>query len=183
MTPPSAIEPHAELFPHGADIGVRGIGPTRAAAFEQAAVALTMAVTDRRACVARDRRDHLRGAGRPLSAARLAERADLRNGVRRMVFGRFEVSIDGGRLQGRAWGEPSTGRGTRRRSNRRAPPSRPEGRTAGRRHLGRAVHRRRLRQEVTDGPLASAAGVPDRVAARAAGRDARAGGDLRRARR
>jgi SHS2 domain-containing protein len=39
MTTPageSAIESHAELFPHGADVGVRGIGPTRQAAFEQA---------------------------------------------------------------------------------------------------------------------------------------------------
>jgi hypothetical protein len=40
MTTPageSAIEPHAELSPHGADIGVRGIGATLQAAFEQAA--------------------------------------------------------------------------------------------------------------------------------------------------
>jgi hypothetical protein len=41
-----SIEPHAELFPYGADVGVRGIGPTRACAFEQAALALTSAVTD-----------------------------------------------------------------------------------------------------------------------------------------
>jgi tRNA nucleotidyltransferase (CCA-adding enzyme) len=41
-----AVEPHAELFPHGADVGVRGVGPTCASAFEQAALALTMAVTD-----------------------------------------------------------------------------------------------------------------------------------------
>jgi hypothetical protein len=40
MTTPageSAIELHAELFPRGADVGVRGIGPTLQAAFEQAA--------------------------------------------------------------------------------------------------------------------------------------------------
>jgi tRNA nucleotidyltransferase (CCA-adding enzyme) len=49
MTKPakeSPVEPHAELFPHGADVGVRGIGPTSDAAFEQAALALTSAVTD-----------------------------------------------------------------------------------------------------------------------------------------
>ena len=43
MTKPiqrSPIELRAELFPHGADVGVRGIGPTRDAAFEQAALAL-----------------------------------------------------------------------------------------------------------------------------------------------
>ena len=35
-----------EHFPHDADIGVRGYGPTMAAAFEQAALALTGVVTD-----------------------------------------------------------------------------------------------------------------------------------------
>jgi SHS2 domain-containing protein len=41
-----AIKSHAELFPHGADVGVRGVGPTRNAAFEQAALALISVVTD-----------------------------------------------------------------------------------------------------------------------------------------
>jgi tRNA nucleotidyltransferase (CCA-adding enzyme) len=35
-----------ETFEHGADIGVRGFGPTREAAFEQAALALTGVVTE-----------------------------------------------------------------------------------------------------------------------------------------
>ncbi|MBT9569000.1 MAG: multifunctional CCA addition/repair protein, partial [Thiobacillus sp.] len=35
-----------EHFPHQADMGVRGIGPTLAAAFEQAALAMTAVVTD-----------------------------------------------------------------------------------------------------------------------------------------
>ena len=34
-----------EHFPHDADVGIRGFGPTAAAAFEQAACALTAAVT------------------------------------------------------------------------------------------------------------------------------------------
>ena len=54
MTTPAegyVVEPRAELFPHGADVGVRGIGPTRQAAFEQAALALTSAVTGP-ACIA-----------------------------------------------------------------------------------------------------------------------------------
>jgi len=37
---------HWEHFPHGADIGVRGIARTRDAAFAQAAVALTAVVVD-----------------------------------------------------------------------------------------------------------------------------------------
>jgi tRNA nucleotidyltransferase (CCA-adding enzyme) len=38
--------PRREHFEHGADIGVRGFGPTRTAAFGQAALALVAVVTD-----------------------------------------------------------------------------------------------------------------------------------------
>lgn len=43
MTKPAkgpAVVPHAELFRRGADVGARGVGPTRDAAFDQAALAL-----------------------------------------------------------------------------------------------------------------------------------------------
>jgi SHS2 domain-containing protein len=45
---PKSAKPHAprEHFAHGADIGIRGIRPTRGAVFEQAAIALTAIVTD-----------------------------------------------------------------------------------------------------------------------------------------
>ena len=107
MAQPSAVEPHAVLFPHDADIGVRGIGPTRASAFEQAARALEMAVTDPEriaplvsvevTCEAPDDRfllvDWLNALIYEMS-------------TRRMVFGRFAVTIEGARLHGQAWGEP-----------------------------------------------------------------------------
>ena len=100
-----------EHFPHGADIGVRGIGPTREAAFEQAALALTAIVVDP-ASVA------------PRTGVEIACEApddellfvDWLNAVvfematRSMLFGRYEVTIDGGRLNGRAWGETEIGR-------------------------------------------------------------------------
>ncbi len=35
-----------ELIPHGADVGVRGTGNSKAQAFEQAALALTAVITD-----------------------------------------------------------------------------------------------------------------------------------------
>ena len=35
-----------EHFPHKADMGIRGMGPTKAAAFEQAALAMTAIITD-----------------------------------------------------------------------------------------------------------------------------------------
>ena len=37
---------HWELFPHEADMGVRGFGPTQERAFEQAALALTAVIAD-----------------------------------------------------------------------------------------------------------------------------------------
>ena len=107
MADASAVGPHAELFPHGADIGVRGIGQTREAAFEQAALALATAVTDPGRVAPRD------------AVAIDCEAPDDRfllldwlntviyeMSTRRMVFARFTVSIEDGRLRGRAWGEP-----------------------------------------------------------------------------
>jgi SHS2 domain-containing protein len=101
------VKPRAELFPHGADIGVRGIGPSLGSAFEQAALALTSAVTDPAgivpqqavevSCKASDNRFLLLDWLNAL----IYEMA-----VRRMVFGRFLVSIKGNCLKGRAWGEP-----------------------------------------------------------------------------
>ena len=38
-------EPRWEHFPHDADVGIRGLGPTPEAAFEQAALALKEVVT------------------------------------------------------------------------------------------------------------------------------------------
>lgn len=101
-----------EHFEHGADIGVRGFGPTRAAAFEQAALALTAVITEpdlvhpaegvEVACEAAD--DEL------LLAAWL-NAVIYEMAVRRMLFGRFEVELDGRQLHGRAFGEPvSAGR-------------------------------------------------------------------------
>ena len=107
MTQPAAIEPHAELFAHGADIGVRGIGPTRESAFEQAALALAAAVTDPAGVALRAAVEVVCEA--PDDAFLLV---DWLNGLiyemstRRMVFGRFAVSIEGNRLRGQAWGEP-----------------------------------------------------------------------------
>jgi SHS2 domain-containing protein len=103
----SLVEPRAELFPHGADIGVRGVGPTVATAFEQAALALISAITDPARVALRERIEISCEA--PDNAFLLL---DWLNGliyemaVRRLVFGRFAVSIDGRRLHGEAWGEP-----------------------------------------------------------------------------
>ena len=103
----SSVEPCAELFPHSADIGVRGIGPTRASAFEQAAIALTMAVTDPAGIALKEAVNLACEA--PDDAFLLHDWLNAliyEMAMRHLVFGRFAVAIEGHRLEGRAWGEP-----------------------------------------------------------------------------
>lgn len=103
------MDEHWEHYAHGADIGVRGFGPTKAAAFEQAALALVAVITDPGrivprqsvpiACVAGD--DEL------LLAAWL-NAIVFEMGVRHMLFGRFQVKLSDGRLDATASGEPTS---------------------------------------------------------------------------
>ena len=102
----AAVEPRADYFPHGADVGIRGIGPTRESAFEQAAMALSGIVTDtagieRKASVTVE-------CQAPTDALLLVDWLNAliyRMAVDRMLFSRFAVRIDDHRLQGEAWGE------------------------------------------------------------------------------
>ena len=103
----SAVEPRAELFPHGADVGIRGVGPTCEAAFEQAALALTSVVTDLTRIASKEAVEVTCEA--PDDAYLLLDWLNAliyEMAVRRVVFGRFAVSIQGNRLDGWAWGEP-----------------------------------------------------------------------------
>jgi SHS2 domain-containing protein len=96
-----------EHFPHGADIGVRGFGRSRAEAFEQAALAMTAAVTDPKSVAASQEVDVECGA--PDSELLLVDWLNAivyEMATRKMLFGRFEVRIEGDRLLGKAWGEP-----------------------------------------------------------------------------
>ena len=96
-----------EHFEHEADIGVRGLGASREAAFEQAALALTAVVTPPAGVAARSRIDI--DCEAPDDEALLVAWLNAMTyemAVRRMLFGRFRVRIDGGRLRGSAWGEP-----------------------------------------------------------------------------
>ena len=105
--PASSVAPQAELFAHGADIGVRGIGPTREAAFEQAAMALTMAVTNPAAIVPKETVEVACEA--PDDGLLLVDWLNAliyEMSARHLVFSRFAVSIAGRRLEGQAWGEP-----------------------------------------------------------------------------
>ena len=96
-----------EHYPHVADIGVRGIGPTAEAAFEQAALALTAVVADPQAVRPLERVVvTLEESDRELLLLEWLNAVVFEMAVRRMLFGRFAVRLDGAALRAELWGEP-----------------------------------------------------------------------------
>ncbi|MEA3291960.1 MAG: archease [Pseudomonadota bacterium] len=96
-----------EHFPHGADIGVRGVGATLTEAFEQAALAMT-------AVIAEPKNIDTTASVEITATAPDVELllADWLNALiyemaaRNMLFSHFQVETDGKRLQAIAAGEP-----------------------------------------------------------------------------
>ncbi len=96
-----------EHFHHGADIGVRGLGPTKDSAFAQAASALAAVIADPELIQSRERL-HITCAA-PDDELLLVDWLNslvLEMATRRMLFGRFEVRLTPGHLEATAWGEP-----------------------------------------------------------------------------
>jgi SHS2 domain-containing protein len=95
-----------EHFRHGADVGVRGSGISRAEAFEQVALALTAVIADPL---------HVRGDA--LVRIRCAAPDDelllvdwlnaliYEMATRGLLFGRFAVTLHDHMLEAKAWGE------------------------------------------------------------------------------
>lgn len=101
-----AIRNTWEHFAHGADIGVRGIGRTMEAAFEQVALALTGVVTDP-AAVRPNVKVHIT-CDAPSDDLLLVDWLNalvFEMATRRMLFGAFVVTIEDWRLAATAWGE------------------------------------------------------------------------------
>ena len=95
-----------EHFAHGADIGVRGIGGTRAEAFEQAALALTAVVTDPARIVPQVGVDlHCEAPDVEMLFADWLNAVIYAMATRDLLFGRYEVHLDGNALRAKAWGE------------------------------------------------------------------------------
>jgi len=107
MEPSEALQGSWEHFPHQADIGVRGIGSTKEAAFEAAALALTAVVTDPKSVAPTQEVSIVAEA--PDDELLLV---DWLNGLvyematRKMLFSRFAVRFNNHSLQATAWGEP-----------------------------------------------------------------------------
>lgn len=95
-----------EHFEHLADIGVRGFGLTKSAAFENAAKALTAALTDLEGVhPAEQVAIECRAPDDELLLYEWLNALIYQMATRKMLFSRFSVQIDGGLLRATAWGE------------------------------------------------------------------------------
>lgn len=89
-------------------MGVRGLGATKAQAFEQAALALTAVITDPGKLTANEVVDLTCEA--PDDELLLVDWLNAlvyEMATRKLLFGRFEVHITDHQLNARAWGEPA----------------------------------------------------------------------------
>jgi tRNA nucleotidyltransferase (CCA-adding enzyme) len=98
--------PRWEHFEHRADMGVRGVGATLAEAFAQAALALTAVVTEPSRVEPAHRIEVTVEQSDPeLLLVDFLNALIFEMATRRMLFSRFELTIDEGRLVAAAWGE------------------------------------------------------------------------------
>jgi SHS2 domain-containing protein len=106
----SAVAPESkarwEHFPHDADVGVQGSGATAAQAFEQAAHALTAITTQAEVKPQVLVQVRCEAPDLELLLVEWLNAIIYEMAVRKMLFGRFAVRIDGARLEGTLWGEP-----------------------------------------------------------------------------
>ena len=95
-----------EHFSHQSDIGVRGVGESLCAAFEQAAISLTAVVADP-AAVAPSRVVPIscQNPDHELLFVEWLSALIYEMSTRHMLFSRFEVNIENGLLRANVWGE------------------------------------------------------------------------------
>lgn len=101
------MEPQWEHFPHQSDIGVRGIGATKEAAFEGAARAMTAVIADPDSVA--PAQEITMACEAPDDELLLVDWLNVlvyEMATRKMLFSRFAVRITGHALQAAAWGEP-----------------------------------------------------------------------------
>jgi SHS2 domain-containing protein len=105
-----AMSERWEHFDHGADIGMRGFGPTPAAAFEQIALAVTAIVTDPQILEVLDECVTIELEGDELDEL-LFDWIDalvFEMNTRAVLFARFEIELEleARRMRARMWGAP-----------------------------------------------------------------------------
>ena len=101
-----AIIPRWEHFEHDADIGIRGIAPTLAQAFEQAAVAMTAVITQPdRVSASKAVAIHCVATDHELLLLDWINELVYEMAVQGLLFKRYQVVIDNGKLSATAFGE------------------------------------------------------------------------------
>ncbi len=100
-------EPRWTHFPHQADVGVRGCGPTPEVAFAGAALALTAVITDPETVAPRTPVEiRCRAPDLELLLVDWLNAIIYEMATRRMLFSRFDVQMEPGGLRATIWGEP-----------------------------------------------------------------------------
>ena len=95
-----------EHFPHEADVGVRGLGATPEEAFEQAALALTAAISNLAAVTPKEMIQlSCEAPDDELLFVDWLNALVYEMATRNMLFSRFEVQLEGKRLDAKVWGE------------------------------------------------------------------------------
>jgi len=102
----STIGPKWEHFAHVADVGIRGIGPSKEQAFEQAAMALTAVITELKTIKLEQRVNiTCEASDDEMLLVNWLNSLLYEMATRRMLFGRFEIFINKNQLSALAWGE------------------------------------------------------------------------------
>ena len=100
------IKPYWEHFEHGADIGIRGIAPTLAQAFEQTAVAMTAVITNPdQVSASKAVSIRCKAPDHELLLLDWINELVYEMAVRGLLFKRYQVDINDGILSATAFGE------------------------------------------------------------------------------
>lgn len=95
-----------EHFPHSSDVGIRGLGPTIEAAFEQAALAMVAVITDPDSIVCKTSFNiNIRSPNREILFLDWLNEIIFLIATQDVIFGQFKISIVGNHLSGTAAGE------------------------------------------------------------------------------
>ena len=95
-----------EHFYHQADIGIRGVGATLVEAFEEAAIAMMTVICSVDRVEQKEQVEvECADSDTELLFVDWLNALIYEMATRRMLFGRFEVTVEGDVLKGKAWGE------------------------------------------------------------------------------
>lgn len=96
-----------EHFPHEADMGIRGIGESKAEAFEEIAKALIGVISDLKTIRAKEKiHVSCEAADDEICVVDWLNQLIYEMAIRKMLFCNFKVRFKNQRLESEVWGEP-----------------------------------------------------------------------------